>query len=629
MRKYYAMVLGVLQFLKDNNYSSSTIETHRHAYDAFGKWLLIHDVTFSDEAVNRWLEENKSIWSDRIISSNRRALNKLQDYFRSQTISPSNLGWQISTHDRLSKALREDLDSFAAELLAEGLSAREVKAYCYANARFLMYIQQHGYETIEQLDYDVLLKFSVDDTHETATAKRKFNAKIRRFLAYEANKGKCSIGHAFILNHLLIPKVVLEDDFLSNDVPKGKAELLWPKIEQFGKKLGDIGYSKNTIRISRHFLILLFLFFDMFDLAYSEMTALQWFDHVKHQFNSSWISMNRILNQFFLFYKSGDICLSQTAFPRAEQMIDTIPQWCRPSVDEFLKLLEREGREASTVMMYRSSICRFCSFLGQTNINSFAEITAEDIINFNLQDIHSTPDGKAAYNSRIRNFLLHLTDQKIITNKYLYRAVPIISAPRRRIAEILTDNEIRQIWSVDIDKLDPLSLRDYCMVSIGLGMGLRSSDIANLKFTDINWQKQSISFTQQKTGKAQIMPMPVRVGNAIFKYLCEGRPKGNYSTYIFINHRKPFGRLTRGVLERALHRFIDNSDHLHGFHILRKTFSTLMLRGNNEISVISDALGHKTDNTLSEYLSIDEERIRLCPLSLEMLGIPLKEGVFR
>ena len=118
MRKYYAMVLGVLQFLKDNNYSSSTIETHRHAYDAFGKWLLIHDVTFSDEAVNRWLEENKSIWSDRIISSNRRALNKLQDYFRSQTISPSNLGWQISTHDRLSKALREDLDSFAAELLA-------------------------------------------------------------------------------------------------------------------------------------------------------------------------------------------------------------------------------------------------------------------------------------------------------------------------------------------------------------------------------------------------------------------------------------------------------------------------------------------------------------------------------
>lgn len=54
-----------------------------------------------------------------------------------------------------------------------------------------------------------------------------------------------------------------------------------------------------------------------------------------------------------------------------------------------------------------------------------------------------------------------------------------------------------------------------------------------------------------------------------------------------------------------------------------------MLRGNNEISVISDALGHKTDNTLSEYLSIDEERIRLCPLSLEMLGIPLKEGVFR
>ena len=180
MRKYYAMVLGVLQFLKDNNYSSSTIETHRHAYDAFGKWLLIHDVTFSDEAVNRWLEENKSIWSDRIISSNRRALNKLQDYFRSQTISPSNLGWQISTHDRLSKALREDLDSFAAELLAEGLSAREVKAYCYANARFLMYIQLHGYETIEQLDYDVLLKFSVDDTHETATAKRKFNAKTVR-----------------------------------------------------------------------------------------------------------------------------------------------------------------------------------------------------------------------------------------------------------------------------------------------------------------------------------------------------------------------------------------------------------------------------------------------------------------
>lgn len=46
----------------------------------------------------------------------------------------------------------------------------------------------------------------------------------------------------------------------------------------------------------------------------------------------------------------------------------------------------------------------------------------------------------------------------------------------------------------------------------------------------------------------------------------------------------------------------------------RKTFATRMLRADNKLDDISNALGHARQETAEVYLEHDEDKMRLCPL---------------
>lgn len=118
--------------------------------------------------------------------------------------------------------------------------------------------------------------------------------------------------------------------------------------------------------------------------------------------------------------------------------------------------------------------------------------------------------------------------------------------------------------------------------------------------------------------------MPVKTGNILFQYLRDGRPKSS-DLHIFIRHEAPYDGLHRSVCAHALNRFLpcENRD-AGGFHVVRKTFATGLLKGSTKLELISDSLGHSTDDTVHKYLSLDEERMRQCPISMMDVGIELK-----
>ena len=68
--------------------------------------------------------------------------------------------------------------------------------------------------------------------------------------------------------------------------------------------------------------------------------------------------------------------------------------------------------------MHHSSNFRFCRFLCAIGINRFSDITPQVLHKFNEQDMHKTAEGKAAYNCRIRNFLLYLYDEKLVVSPF-------------------------------------------------------------------------------------------------------------------------------------------------------------------------------------------------------------------
>lgn len=81
------------------------------------------------------------------------------------------------------------------------------------------------------------------------------------------------------------------------------------------------------------------------------------------------------------------------------------------------------------------------SVAAKEGINDFCEIITDTLQDFNRIDIHTTPEGKAAYNCRIRFFLIYLYEQGMVCNPYLYKALPTMSAPRTVIVQTLSPED--------------------------------------------------------------------------------------------------------------------------------------------------------------------------------------------
>jgi integrase len=109
-------------------------------------------------------------------------------------------------------------------------------------------------------------------------------------------------------------------------------------------------------------------------------------------------------------------------------------------------------------------------------------------------------------------------------------------------------------------------------------------------------------------------------GNSLAAYLTGGRPS-SASPCVFLSLHAPYEGVGRKACANALARVLgDLAEGCHGFHELRRTFATGMLRGGSGIGQIADALGHASEGSVRAYLSLDERRMRDCALPLSMLG---------
>lgn len=612
-----------MEYLKAEKYSASVISEHRLCYKDLAAFLMSSGQSYSPDVAYKWLEEHKSSWGCHKYTGWRHCIDQLEDVRKFGCISPDHLSYRKPAYDQLNPYFRSILDAFIVD------SSITDKRYRRAGARFLLYLQNKGVGNVSEINYEILLQFHQEDHHTSWKSKDVYEDLIRELLRYLVAKGLCPQGLPLALNKLLIPKIIkLSDEALRNCSGKTYPSITVRTIDEFMSGMEGVRYGTSVLKSTRHILSLLYIFLDMHNTNLNEGLLWYWFSQIKPLLGSSWKQHRRSLCQFLHFLDTGTIITDITGDPQGIDPVDTLPGWERGPLTEYLCLLKREGRQPSTIAMQRSSNLRFCRYLTGAGINCFSEVTPTVLRDFNLQDSHGTPEGKAAYNCRIRSFIIFLYEQGLVNDPYLYMALPTVSSPRVSVVQTLSSEEVKAIWAVDPDTLSPIALRDYAMVCIGLSMGFRASDITNLHLDNINWKQRCIRIIQQKTGKILTMPLPVKTGNILFRYLRDGRPNSG-SPYVFINHKAPYGHISRDVCGKALTRFIGpSSPSGHCFHTVRKTFATQLLEGSTKVELISDSLGHSTDDTVHKYLSLDEERMRMCPLSMAETGISYQGGAF-
>ena len=119
--------------------------------------------------------------------------------------------------------------------------------------------------------------------------------------------------------------------------------------------------------------------------------------------------------------------------------------------------------------------------------------------------------------------------------------------------------------------------RNYAMLLLASRLGLRASDIAGLKFSSIDWERNEINLTQYKTGNPVSLPLLSDVGNAIIDYLENGRFH-SASQHIFLSARPPYVPATNLMVCTAIRKIILKSgvsvkNRRHGPHSLRHSLA--------------------------------------------------------
>lgn len=173
------------------------------------------------------------------------------------------------------------------------------------------------------------------------------------------------------------------------------------------------------------------------------------------------------------------------------------------------------------------------------------------------------------------------------------------SAPRFLVTEDV-DRVIRSCAD------DVFGLRDRAVLLLLARLGLRASEVAQLKFADINWRDGGITVCG-KGRRQESLPLPQEVGNAILVYLNKGRPSLQRPE-VFTTIRAPYHALTRAavthIVRSALRRAGIKAP-INGAHVLRHSAATTMLRQGASLAGVGAVLRHRSPMTTAHYAKVD------------------------
>lgn len=188
-------------------------------------------------------------------------------------------------------------------------------------------------------------------------------------------------------------------------------------------------------------------------------------------------------------------------------------------------------------------------------------------------------------------------------------------------------SEIDQAKIFNYFSSNAISHRNKAIILLALQLGLRESDILNLKFENLDYKNKQIHLIQKKTQVPITLPLLSQIQDEIDLYLKFERPKFVETSIIFIRKQPPYTYLTdtHHIISRLLKKLqITPINKLNfGPHLLRHTFAKNLLDEQTSHQVITDSLGHISSNSDRYYISLEEEKLRECALGLNLIGFPL------
>ena len=288
-------------------------------------------------------------------------------------------------------------------------------------------------------------------------------------------------------------------------------------------------------------------------------------------------------------------------------------------ITAFGEHLEAKSFSPRTVEAYIRHAREFAGFLERyyPRLRRPNEVSRE-IVDDYQQFVRSskTRDGRPPANTTVR---LKLTALKAFFAFLIERDVvlrdptSVIVAPReeqRLSRRVPNDEEMREILNA-VQPHDPVSMRDRAILELLYASGIRTSELCDLKVSEVDLKEQTATVVRGKGGKTRIVPIGQYAAHYIGLYLEKGRKRllqgkrDDPGNLFLTSSGTPYSRKTinRSVMGRV-NRHVSGEKLITCYSMRHAAASGLIARGV-DIAYVAQLLGHSSLETTQRYLKIE------------------------
>jgi site-specific recombinase XerD len=249
----------------------------------------------------------------------------------------------------------------------------------------------------------------------------------------------------------------------------------------------------------------------------------------------------------------------------------------------YRKDLELKNYAVNTVQNYVSQVGLFLKYF-DGKFTEPAKINEQSIKDWLL--LAKSINGRKHRISAVRLFYIHTIKQPLKLKHIEY--------PRseRRLPQIIDKDLI-------VNKLKTMQNKKHkTIIMLAFSVGLRVSEVINLKIEDVDSKRMVINIRQAKGRKDRVVPLSLNVLNTMREYFREYRPK----EYLFNGQFDV--KYSATSCNQLVKKYLGEQYH---FHLLRHSCFTSLLESGTDLRIIQKIAGHMNSKTTEIYTHVSNQ----------------------
>ncbi len=275
--------------------------------------------------------------------------------------------------------------------------------------------------------------------------------------------------------------------------------------------------------------------------------------------------------------------------------LDKLPDQHRIEIGQFERWMKQKRYADNTIKIYLSCLTIFFRFYSKKTI---VEINKKDIETFNYEFIL-----KHSYSQKTQNQYISAIKTFYVKMKGINYEINSIERPieGESVPKVIPIEDI-QAFLAGI-----ANIKHKTALSTIYSLGLRRSELLNLKIKDISFKRAAITIYNSKGGKDRVLPLPEKLKALITVYHKQFKPR-----VWLIEGQKPGTQYSAtslsNIFKKNLGRIIKNHDFT--LHCLRHSYATHLLDMGIDLRIIQELLGHKSSRTTEIYTHVSMKNLK-------------------